>query len=1759
MEEIDEARAKATASEPTNSNPNTELSEKPSKAKEEGELSSDDVDDDEDDENPVGSAAQSVGTVAPPSGPVPVFSANKGTQGILPGKVISGNSLASSIDVQSRTSLPPIPQKSFDKNRVPLKSATPGWRAPLGPDNNNLVIRFSDDDSGSDSEEYGQEKASGKGNMTVVNGNRRVPVPSLAKSNMLGKSARNINKVMPKKLSSSRTFMPSMNSIQGANSKGAGPSTVDQGSRGRNLNALNKNFGSRERGFDQSVGLNNNKLQDLRQQIALREIELKYKSALQTKESALVPYRDHNATNLSNNTARRFNATGANSLRSEPREPDKKRLKVRGSFNTQRSPAGQRDIPSANSTLPSKGPALENTSMQVRNMADCRGISSGRAESSIDKRVAVIPESIPGRAKDGADVDSGCNQSDNSRHVDSCVALIQTTPLPNVTSNILPENSSIVELSHPSKISVHQPSGSLNKATTQNNSIRSSEHREVEASDKTHESFFNSICQGSLNNASFWNYLGNANVSGHSNISLQSLDEKEESLDKDLEEAQELRRKCEIEERNALKAYRKAQKALVVANARCTDLYRRREIYSANLRSYLMQNSSLLSSSMQHEDAAMGLDPPNIMPENVNLIPTASHQMQPVFDGFDQPGCDSNIQCVDSAPTNRTHWHVNGHNLESEPCSEPDGSTSEPLTRSGKNTVDGVFSPFTDPNNSVDEDEETFPFDPESIQPNIECHIKEKNLEDGQNDISDELHKKILIDSSQDTLLLEATLRSELFARLGTRIISKDSGSCDNTESVVEEGAENDFGKDKTQIGNGPSPGVEKDGTFDLGGTDRQEGSIFEAPLENRKQSQTEKFSLKSHSTADSQDCGLSTRQVGLPASMSSSPPLILRSAFGHLKVALPNSLVKLRTRNHQSQDNNIYNEEDACVNFDEIQRSNAIANTIEDLSGREFGSYTCSPIVDPFWPLCMYELRGKCNNDECPWQHVKDYTNGKIHQQQLGDSDNADSNVGLILHRRICTGATKGPKYDYLTSPTYLVGLDMLKVDPQSYESFLAGRNGRWWQKCFSLSLAISNLRQKPFPVDGPFLHGNDNRIEIYGNWNRQSSYFQSRNRKLNQLERDVADYDQSLEMALSTLNQEDNKQEGVEKVLLLLSRALETDPTSVTLWITYLLIYYSNRNSRRKDDMFSYAVKQNEGSYELWLMYINSRMQLDDRLVAYGAALKALCHHVSASAQDGMHASSCILDLFLQMMDCLCMSGNVEKAIQRSYGLFPTTTSSDEPYPLSLSDILACLTVSDKCVFWVCCVYLVIYRKLPDGVVHRFECEKELLEIEWPVVHLIDDEKQRALALVKAAVESVDSYIYTESRKSEINLRSAQLFAVNHIRSMVALGSLECLRNLLDKYVKLYPSCLELVQISARIPNHDLGDVSFVGFEKAISNWPKEVPGIQCIWNQYVEHALRNGRFDFAEELMARWFCSVWKDNCLQNGLLEAVDGGTGNSSGSQGLVSNSNPKQIDIMFGYLNLALHKLFQNDRNEACLAIDRAMKSAIPEYFKHCLREHAIFLLTDELLSREDSPVTEIRNMLEGYLDDAHAFPIFEPLSRKFIGEIKKQRVQRLLSNILSPVSIDSSLVNSVLEMWYGPSLLPQKIGELKDLVDFVEAILEILPSNYPLAISVCKLLSRNDNSNASASVLFWASLNLVSAIFHAIPIPPECVWVEAAGILGNIAGNEAISERFYERAFSVYPFSVKLWKSYYDLSKKTTGNTSSVVDAAKEKGIELD
>lgn len=588
-------------------------------------------------------------------------------------------------------------------------------------------------------------------------------------------------------------------------------------------------------------------------------------------------------------------------------------------------------------------------------------------------------------------------------------------------------------------------------------------------------------------------------------------------------------------------------------------------------------------------------------------------------------------------------------------------------------------------------------------------------------------------------------------------------------------------------------------------------------------------------------------------------------------------------------------------------------------------------------------------------------------------------------------------------------------------------------------------------------------------------------------------------------------------------------------------------------------FQVEYNKESYELWLLYINSREQLDDRLAAYDTALSALSRHASTSEGDALHTSQCILDIFLQMMNFLCMSGNVGGALEKISQLFLSKKISDNNLQPSLYDIVTCLTICDKFIFWVCCVYLFLYKKLPDPVVQRFECWKESSAIEWPLVYLRSDEKQQAASLLETAVDSLALYMHHESLENEKTLRAAHLFSLNHVRCVSVLEGLECSRDLLEKYIKFYPSCLELVLMSAWT-EYDLGDSSFHGFEEALRNWLDEVPGIHCIWNQYVGFVFQNRKFDFVEDLMDRWFQSVLAAKGSDDGVLLAKDGKSDSSPQSTSVLDLhawfSTYGQIDAVFGMLNLSLYKLLQNNLSEARVALDMALKTATADNYQHCLRELVPFLLADSIQDKGDVHLKGILNILNVHLVDTRASLTLEPLSRDFIQKIKKPRLRQLVSKLLSPVSADFSLMNMILEVWYGLTMVPGVCDKLTDLVDFVEALMEILPSNYLLAFCVCKKL--RTATNVSSSLSFWASSLLVNALFHAVPIAPEYAWVEAAGILHDLTDIKSIQESFYKKAVSVYPFSVKLWK-YHLHSCETEGDVGSVKKASKEKGIEID
>jgi len=135
-------------------------------------------------------------------------------------------------------------------------------------------------------------------------------------------------------------------------------------------------------------------------------------------------------------------------------------------------------------------------------------------------------------------------------------------------------------------------------------------------------------------------------------INLQSLVELEDLQDKELEEAQELRRRCELEERHALKAYRKAQRALIDANEKCSLLYRKRELFSAQLRALLMQaSSSMWPSSWQSHGGTVSESVETVPDAGFDLLSRLGHLLPVEGQVLSQLGYGSNtIRSVDAGP-----------------------------------------------------------------------------------------------------------------------------------------------------------------------------------------------------------------------------------------------------------------------------------------------------------------------------------------------------------------------------------------------------------------------------------------------------------------------------------------------------------------------------------------------------------------------------------------------------------------------------------------------------------------------------------------------------------------------------------------------------------------------------------------------------------------------------------------------------------------------------------------------------------------------------------------------------------------------------------------------------------------------------------------------------------------------------------------------------------------------------------------------------
>ena len=112
--------------------------------------------------------------------------------------------------------------------------------------------------------------------------------------------------------------------------------------------------------------------------------------------------------------------------------------------------------------------------------------------------------------------------------------------------------------------------------------------------------------------------------------------------------------------------------------------------------------------------------------------------------------------------------------------------------------------------------------------------------------------------------------------------------------------------------------------------------------------------------------------------------------------------------------------------------------------------------------------------------------------------------------------------------------------------------------------------------------------------------------------------------------------------KKLYVLSRAIETNLNFGVVLVVYLHIFYEKEKVIRTDDMFHHAVQHNKCSCELWILFINSHFQMDQRLETYKSAITALCQNACADKIVPF-----VLDIVLHMLNFISISDCKHKSM--------------------------------------------------------------------------------------------------------------------------------------------------------------------------------------------------------------------------------------------------------------------------------------------------------------------------------------------------------------------------------------------------------------------------------------------------------------------------------------------------------------------------------
>ena len=541
---------------------------------------------------------------------------------------------------------------------------------------------------------------------------------------------------------------------------------------------------------------------------------------------------------------------------------------------------------------------------------------------------------------------------------------------------------------------------------------------------------------------------------------------------------------------------------------------------------------------------------------------------------------------------------------------------------------------------------------------------------------------------------------------------------------------------------------------------------------------------------------------------------------------------------------------------------------------------------------------------------------------------------------------------------------------------------------------------------------------------------------------------------------------------------------------------------------------INHSKGSYELLLLYINSRATLTDRLKAYELAIESLTTNRPIGSQE--EHSACILDLVIQMLDCMCVSKMTSLLHSWANDLVNTEGTS--------VSLLACLTSKDCCIMRVACAYAVTFGHLPQDVILRVGCKQQLpMGVDWDRrSQLQEGSKVLTLKLMQASISCALVLAQQESQKA---------MAVNYLQTLVLFCGIDAALQVGWELVRKHPACIELVLLVVRM-ECEQGWTKV--FKQALQNWPHTSTGQQRLWNQYAVHMLQIEGNSAALDILHQ--CAVAAAQRVGHEELSMHDFSSSqeevtrealqlNASSFEKADGSPSQSGEDAEFAWMNLALFEMLLGNTSDAYIALEKSMKEAVrKEDAWHCWKEMAAFTRLRKGCHKQ---VFCVSDLLDRCSAQVHLMCKLTPLASRLPASISKRRVRIFLESLIGPAPIDHSLVNSVVEIIIG-----KEPRFTKDVIQIIEAMMEVFPGNFELVLPFCRLLTDNLRNVTDMAMAVWASSLLLSSLLQACPQAHEQDWVEAGHLIAQLQ-DEVLLRSFFQFALTVHPFSATLRSSF--------------------------